>query len=116
MLLAPRLRSGTRRGLFRFGVPRRITLPRKHDPAALQIPALRALAELAAESDGEFVPAHRVSSRLGRAPGLGIALEQLFERGLTERGCKSDGGWGDRPTEAGYEQIAVLGPWRAAGL
>jgi hypothetical protein len=52
------------------------------DTAELRTRALIALAELAAERDGDFVAAHRVSSRLGKAPGLGRALEELLERGL----------------------------------
>jgi hypothetical protein len=84
----------------------RITLPPKPDPAALQMPALGILADLCDERDGDFVPAHRVLRRLGRARGLGIALEELLERGLTERGRASDGGWGDRPTEAGRTYLA----------
>jgi hypothetical protein len=102
--------------LYLFGLTRHYTLPRKPDPAALQMPALRVLAELAVERKSDFVPAHRVSSWLGRTRGLGIALEQLFERGLTERGRDRNGVWGDRPTEAGYELLEVLEPWRAAGF
>jgi hypothetical protein len=64
------------------------------------------LSDLVAERGGEYVPAYRLSARLGKAPGLGRALEQLLEHGLIERGPASAGGWGDRPTEAGYASLA----------
>jgi hypothetical protein len=47
-------------------------------------------------------------SWLGTAPGIGITLEELAQRGLIERGRASDGGWGDRITEAGYAELAKL--------
>ena len=67
---------------------------------------LVALRDLAIEHDGDYVPAHELVHRFGQLPGLGAALETLLDEGLTERGAAANGGWGDRPTEAGYAEAA----------
>jgi hypothetical protein len=69
---------------------------------------LKTLADLSAENGWGFVPMHKVVKRLGRSPGLGAVIEDLIRGGLVERGSAADGGWGDRPTGAGYRELLRL--------
>jgi hypothetical protein len=66
---------------------------------------LRALADLSAEDGGRFVPTYDIVRRLGHARDIGLVLEALLSRGLTERGPIPDGTWGDRPTDAGLREL-----------
>jgi hypothetical protein len=65
---------------------------------------LRTLAELSKERGGGYVPTYMLAQRLGRAPDLGTVLEELIRRGLVERSL-TNGGWGERPTDAGYRKV-----------
>jgi hypothetical protein len=78
------------------------------DPAVLRARALVGLCGLADESGGAFIPAYKLVVRLGQSPGLPVVLETLLHEGLTEWGPANDGGWGQRPTAAGYEEAAIV--------
>jgi hypothetical protein len=93
----------------RWQIDPRLTRPGPVDPNRV----LRALRDLAVANGGDFVPAHNLVSLLGQSPGLGVALENLLAQGFTERGGSAQGGWGDRPTVAGYTEAARLDQLKA---